>query len=122
MLSDIELKNVAFIREHQQSASSNTEQEEVKEQQVTNAAWQTAYLEYLESFEDRDYCSYRLVYVDADQIPELYISGPAEAAGCDVYSYKEGKLIQMGYWINDKYVGNTKFSKSLTNQLTFFVF
>ena len=35
--------------------------------------WEKAYSEYLESFEDKDSCTYCFIYVDDDSIPELEI-------------------------------------------------
>ena len=36
-------------------------------------AWKNAYLEYLSAFEYADSCTYSLIYVDEDEIPELEI-------------------------------------------------
>ena len=55
--------------------------------------WRDAYLEILEARKDISPSSYALVYVDADEIPELYVSGCCEAEGDMVYSYKNGDLV-----------------------------
>ena len=60
--------------------------------------WQIAYLEYM--VEDaNEYGSYfrstfALVFVDSDNIPELYISGPDSASGTRLCSYKDGLVVK----------------------------
>ncbi len=57
------------------------------------APWKTAYLNYIESLgTEKTYSEYTLVYIDSDDIPELFISGSCEASGCTVCSYKSGKV------------------------------
>ena len=58
--------------------------------------WKTAYLDFIESREseyDFDY-RYALVYVDNDDIPELYAMGVCEADGDLICSYKNGCVIE----------------------------
>ena len=55
--------------------------------------WKKAYLEFLE-VNHFEFSSYRLVYVDGDDIPELYLSGICEAGGDSVCSFKNGEVIQ----------------------------
>ena len=58
------------------------------------APWKTAYLNYIEELQDeKAFSAYRLVHVDSDGIPELFISGSCEAAGSIICSYKNGKVI-----------------------------
>ena len=59
----------------------------------TISPWKTAYLEYLEAQKD-DHLSYALIYIDDDDIPELYLSGNCEATGDSVCSYKNGTVIE----------------------------
>lgn len=54
--------------------------------------WKTAYLEFIESNKNA-YLSYALVYVDNDDIPELYMSGVCEAEGDRICSYKNGTVV-----------------------------
>ena len=58
------------------------------------AEWKKAYLEFLE-INHFEFSSYRLVYVDGDDIPELYLSGICEAGGDSVCSFKNGEVIQV---------------------------
>ncbi len=67
--------------------------------------WKTAYLNLLESKKDTHY-SFSLVYIDSDNVPELYMSGDCEATGDGVYSYKNGAVVEQrlnriggGYYI-----------------------
>lgn len=55
--------------------------------------WKTAYLEYLDAQKD-GHLSYALIYIDDDDIPELYLSSIAEAMGDSVCSYKNGTVIE----------------------------
>ena len=76
------------------NASNSTNEEKLP--------WQTAYLEFIETRES-EYGKesaygfnfrYALVYVDNDNIPELYASGACEADGDLIFSYKNGHLIE----------------------------
>ncbi len=55
--------------------------------------WKTAYLDFLESRKNV-HLSYALVYIDGDDIPELYLSGDCEATGDGVCSYKNGTVVE----------------------------
>ena len=55
--------------------------------------WKTAYLEYLDAQKD-GHLSYALIYIDDDDVPELYLSSIAEAMGDSVCSYKNGTVIE----------------------------
>ena len=55
--------------------------------------WKTAYLNFLEQEKD-SHNSYALVYIDGDDIPELYLSGISEAIGDSVCTYKNGAAIE----------------------------
>lgn len=70
--------------------------------------WKTAYLDFIESREseyDFDY-RYALVYVDNDDIPELYAMGVCEADGDLICSYKNGCVIEqrLARMLGGKYV------------------
>lgn len=43
--------------------------------------WEQAYLDYLDGFEASGACTYSLIYVDEDEIPELVIDSGFEAGG-----------------------------------------
>lgn len=60
---------------------------------VDTSEWKTAYLNFLEQEKD-SHCSYALVYIDGDDIPELYLSGIDEATGDSVCTYKNGAVIE----------------------------
>ena len=76
--------------------------------------WKTAYLNFLEQEKD-SHLSYALVYVDGDDIPELYLSGIGEAIGDSVCTYKNETVVTQqlkrigGGWFIEK-------SGSLINQ------
>ncbi len=84
--------------------TSNTKNDD----KVTFLDWKTAYLDFIESREseyDFDY-RYALVYVDNDDIPELYAMGVCEADGDLICSYKNGRVIEqhLGRMLGGKYV------------------
>lgn len=54
--------------------------------------YKEAYLSYLDEFEHADECTYSLIYVDEDDIPELVIDNGYEAAGCIVLTFHNGVL------------------------------
>ncbi len=55
--------------------------------------WKTAYLDYIEAKKEA-LLYYELVHIDSDDIPELYLSGVAEAEGDSICSYKNGEVIE----------------------------
>ena len=62
----------------------------------TYAMWKAAYIQYLVRYEETlTQCRFRLVYLDGDQIPELVIQGPDEAAGTWVCAYRDGWVVEM---------------------------
>ncbi len=73
----------------------NTSDTSDKNEQVApdGSAWRAAYLEVLE---DNKYCPYfALIYVDGDDIPELYVRGIDEAQGDRVFSYRDGEVTML---------------------------
>lgn len=55
--------------------------------------WKRAYLEFLEGVNDY-HVGFALVYIDGDDIPELYLNGDCEATGDAVCTYKNGKVLE----------------------------
>jgi len=55
--------------------------------------WKGAYLDFIEN-KKNSYLSYALVYIDGDNIPELYLSGIDEATGDSICAYKNGTIIE----------------------------
>ena len=76
------------------SKKEQTEKETSAE--IPEAEWKSAYLDYIEQRESSNDFSYyySLAYVDADEIPELYVIGTSEAEGDTVCSYKNGSVIE----------------------------
>ena len=69
-----------------------TEATEPTEEQV-EPEWKAAYLAFLED-RKAEYGFYALVYVDGDDIPELYSRGIMEAGGDCICTYKNGVVIE----------------------------
>lgn len=54
--------------------------------------WEQAYLDYLDGFGVSSSCTYSLIFVDEDEIPELVIDSGVEAGGCQILTWHEGVL------------------------------
>ena len=57
--------------------------------------WQSAYLDLLKTHKST-HKAFALVYIDDDDIPELYLRGVDEATGDSVCTYKNGAVIEQG--------------------------
>ncbi len=56
------------------------------------ADWELAYIKYLSTLESGGSCTYSLIYVDEDDIPELVIDTGYEAGGCMLLTWHENSL------------------------------
>lgn len=56
------------------------------------ASLEDAYLAYLDDFKPAGDCTYSLIYVDEDDMPELVINSGYEAGGCILLTFHEGVL------------------------------
>lgn len=54
--------------------------------------WKKLYLDTLEDIKD-DYREFALIYIDSDNIPELYVSGKDEATGDKILAVKNNALL-----------------------------
>ncbi|MBP3391951.1 MAG: hypothetical protein J6L76_04105 [Clostridia bacterium] len=57
------------------------------------SSWKTAYSDYLEAKKEA-YLSYALVYMDNDDVPELYLSGNCEAVGDSICTFRNGTVVE----------------------------
>lgn len=57
------------------------------------SSWKTAYSDYLEANKD-GYLSYALVYVDNNDVPELYLNGNCEAVGDSICAFRNGTVVE----------------------------
>lgn len=92
------------IKDDTSETSRNTsEQENISEttdnneQQLQDESWKSAYLAYLDELysdeiEEKDLCTYSLIYVDDDDIPELVIDTGYSAGGCLILTYHDNTL------------------------------
>ena len=62
--------------------------------EIDPSVWKSAYLQIVESKKDINK-KFALIYIDADNIPELYILGSSEAEGDMIYSYKNGEIVEL---------------------------
>lgn len=72
-----------------------TEPEEEPENYDGLEPWQIAYLKFLDDDSKSNgtyHCDYSLVFVDSDNIPELFRSGPDSASGEIICSYRNDQL------------------------------
>ncbi len=78
------------------SADNSTENEYVGDAYAGDFSdWREAYSSYLNDLPEDDMSSdytYSLIYVDEDDIPELVCNSGVEAAGCQILTFKDGKV------------------------------
>lgn len=75
-----------------QDAQETPKETDQTNNEATTAEWRAAYLEFIEK-NNGAYTSFALVFVDDDDIPELYMSGVCEAEGDRICSYKNGTVV-----------------------------
>lgn len=56
------------------------------------ADWELAYLKYVSGLDSGNSCTYSLIYVDGDDVPELVIDTGYEAGGCMILTWHENGL------------------------------
>lgn len=61
--------------------------------------WKQAYLNYLEEDDYADRCTYSLIYVDDDNIPEMVVDTGFEAGGCQFLTF-HGHVLEV--WQSDR--------------------
>ena len=95
-------ENAQSSLEENSHTANPSASDESKDDGATFLDWKTAYLDFIESRESEygkesaygfDF-RYALVYVDNDDIPELYAMGTCEADGDLICSYKNGRVIE----------------------------
>jgi hypothetical protein len=65
------------------------------DESVAGYQWKMAYLKYIFDLGNAgDLYTYKLVNVDADGIPELFVHGGDEAAGSIICAYKNGQVVE----------------------------
>ena len=81
--------------EQEQSSESDKDSDNILEttEQPITPEWKTAYLDFLEKEKDC-YISYALVYIDNDDVPELYLRGSNEATGDSICTYKNSAVVE----------------------------
>lgn len=70
---------------------------------ISGESCEEAYLEYLESFEYRNGCTYSFIYVDDDAIPELEINTGYAAGGSLLLTYHDGILDEVDIYRSGLY-------------------
>ena len=87
--SNVETSTTTLPTQDAQETPKETDQ---TNNEATTAEWRAAYLEFIEK-NNGAYTSFALVFVDDDDIPELYMSGVCEAEGDRICSYKNGTVV-----------------------------
>ena len=59
--------------------------------------WKTAYQNYINLLDPNEYEGFALVYVDNDEIPELFLMGTCEATGEALCTYSDGSVRTQQY-------------------------
>ena len=96
-------ENGTFVLEKEMSANATSALTEISIETAKNfigvgksiskEPWQQAYIDYLTSESDVEIQDgYTLIYLDADEIPELVEVGDCEAVGCRIVNYSDGAV------------------------------
>lgn len=71
-------------------SSSTTE---LSESEAQNEQWKTAYISYIESLHSDEWQNFKLINLDGDSIPELYVEGSTTAQGNFICTYSNGQIV-----------------------------
>lgn len=82
-----EIKGVEVI---DKKIELSAEYKESLKREVTE--WSLAYANYIESLEGASWYNYMLIYLDKDDVPELFVSTECEAGGEIVATYYHGEV------------------------------
>lgn len=87
--------NESTAQSQQATQNSNAANSQTTaEEQTTipsDSEWKKAYKDYISSLDETAFSEFTLIYLDDDDIPELYVIGSYEAAGEIVVTYADGK-------------------------------
>ena len=75
------------------------EQDRIEQDDSCLEEWKQAYLNYLEEDDYADTCTYSLIYVDDDDIPEMVVDTGGEARGCQFLTFHDHVL---DVWQSDR--------------------
>ncbi len=67
-------------------------EEEEQDQVSENEDWKVIYFSYIQSTMHEGWAGYRLIYLNDDQVPELYLMGSTTAQGDQICTYYDGRL------------------------------
>ena len=87
---EFETKSEAYSK--MADALINSDQQFIQFDRAPVTSYEQAYLDFLKE-KNESHRSFALVYVDGDDIPELYLKGVSEAEGDMVCSFKNGKVV-----------------------------
>ena len=112
-IASCEKKDAQSSTEKSKSATTETDEIQKVAQEIT-ANYNQAYLNFLSDKKD-SHSSFSLVFIDNDDIPELYLKGVSEAEGDMICSFKNGGVVYqyLGRIGGGKYVEK---SGSIINQ------
>ena len=95
---------LASYSNQQEETSEAVSTEEEAEATEQDELWKSAYLEYLSTDDDIAACrqgdlgvKFSLIYLDDDDIPELFIDTDVEAGGEIVATYYDGKVVEQHF-------------------------
>lgn len=80
--------------ETKQESPNASNQTHKPEADTASSPWKEAYLTTLETLNETNE-KYALVYIDNDDVPELYATGDFRSAEDGVYSFKNGSVIEL---------------------------
>ena len=69
-----------------------TGQNDSKEETAGTENWKKLYTDYVQSAQSEGYAGYSLIYLDGDDVPELYLYGSSTAQGDQICTVKDGQI------------------------------
>lgn len=80
------------IQESEENTEESEKSTEESEAETELDAWKTAYIQLVETDIKNDSAGYQLIYIDDDDIPELFVYYGYNADGGEVYFYNKGEV------------------------------
>ncbi|MBM6920207.1 hypothetical protein H6A12_03415 [Phocea massiliensis] len=81
------------LSEPESSASPESSSPLESSSKPQNDQWKPVYISYIESLHSDEWQNFKLINLDGDSIPELYIEGSTTAQGNLICTYSNGKMV-----------------------------
>ncbi len=86
--------NISTVKKTDSKADKDNNISNNNNPKTDDSAYKAVYTDYVKNVDLDDYNQFALIYVDDDNIPELYVMGTCEASGEIICTYYEGALTE----------------------------